>query len=146
MAVISIALHNRLLEIARCELGASGDHILRAAAQHACGVPLEQISYAQFGQLLIEVERAARPVVGTERAEALAGNIDGLRAVADRAFSRRVSESLGEHLGPAAVPFLSNTCSKLGLAPDAIGRSERARLTEGIWPEANPFLGAEVAP
>ena len=142
---MTTALQKRLLETARHELGSAGEQVLRDAAEQICGAPLERISYAQLGQLLNGVERGAPAVVGTEPAEALARGIDGLRADADLAFRRRVVDALSEHLGPATVPFLTNTCAKLGLTADAIGRADRTQLAQGIRQEAGPFLGAEPA-
>ncbi len=83
MVVLGTALQNRLLEVAKRELGPGGDSVLRTSAQHACDKPLDQLAYADLPALFAAVEQASATPAGDGPALALGEALDRLRVECD---------------------------------------------------------------
>jgi hypothetical protein len=143
--MIGNALQTRLLDAARRHFGPGGDTLLREAAQRVAGVPLEQVSYAQLPALFAAVETDAAPAAGREVAAAVAADLDQLAVDADAGLSGRLIGTVAKRLGPAAEPFLTTSCARLGIALDTVERSHLPDIAAMVRQDAGLLLGQEVA-
>src|SRR3712207_130393 len=145
MVVIGAALQKRLLDAAREHIGADGERLLRETAEREREIPLEKVEYAHLGALMASAERAAAPLAGRGTAFAIAADLDTLAADADAGLAGRLIGAVGKCLGPAAEPFLTNTCSRAGLVLDEIERNQLSQLAAIVRTEAAILLGEDSA-
>jgi hypothetical protein len=145
MVVIGTALQTRLLDAAKRHLGPDGDTVVREAAHHVVGLPLEQLSYAQLPVLLTAVERDAPLAAGRQLAFSIAEELDQLHDDAEAGLSGRLIGTVGKRLGPSAEPFLANVCAKLTLQLETIDRGHLPQVAAAVRQDAALLLGPEVA-
>jgi hypothetical protein len=145
MAVIGAAIQNRLLDLAKRQFGPGGDVFVCDTAQRAFDLPLAQVTHLQLPVLLATIERDAPMLVGNEIAGALTRALDQLAAEAEGRLSSRMIGSIAKRLGPAAEPFITTTCARLGLTPGTIARSQLPELARAAGQDAAALFGAELA-
>lgn len=146
MVVLGTALQNRLLGVARRELGADGEATVRATAQRTFDRPLDQLTYAELPVLFAAIERQeSSPATGRDAALALATAIDGLRSGCDAGLGAVVVGLVGKRLGSAAEPFLVKICAKLEIRLDSLDRAALPGLADAARRDAAVLLGTDGA-
>lgn len=145
MVYIGEALQTRLIDVAKRQLGAEGEALLRETARDVFDAPLHQLTYAQLPLLFSTIEHYAGEKLGAAPARLLAREIKTLVAASEAQIPEALVGSVSKQIGGMARALLEMSCARLDLELDLVTIEQLPELAAAVRVDAEVLFSRQSA-